>query len=335
MATEWPKQSIVIPVRNEEEYISSTINYILSQDYPTDKLEIIVVDGLSEDNTGKLVEQISTADSRVRLLENPQMLSSAARNIGARNATGEIITYIDGHIYIDNPQLLKNIARLMNEKNVKILSRPQFLETPDNDIFQRAVALARRSVFGHGLDSTIFTSAELYVNPSSSGASYHRTIFEDVGYYDENYDAAEDVEFNFRVHQKGYKSFTSPKLAVHYYPRKNLSGLFKQMVRYGIGRFRLSRKHPGAMSSGAIATALFVAGVPVTTLLLLLRCKIAIFFLGFYALYILLNIFSAAIIASRNGPGYLAIVPAIYATIHWGLGWGFWGELIRSVFRKK
>lgn len=248
----WPKISVVLPIRNEAKFIARTIKYLQDQDYPRDKLEILVAVGDSIDNTSEIVQGIAAQDSRVRYLYNPKRWSSSARNVGAREATGEIITYVDGHTYIDNDQLLKNTARLMAEKAISVLSRPQFLDTPDNTTFQTAVALVRRSLLGHGLDSTIYTDKEMYVNPASAGASYRREVFEKVGYFDEQFDASEDYEFNYRLAQAGYRAFTSPKLAVFYYPRLSLGALFKQMARYGTGRMRLARKHPPTLGIGTL-----------------------------------------------------------------------------------
>ncbi|MBD3402618.1 glycosyltransferase [candidate division GN15 bacterium] len=152
MSDEQPMISVVIPIRNEERFIAQTIAYVQAQDYPRERMEILVVDGESDDRTVEIVSEIAANDDRVKLLRNPRRLSSAARNVGALAAKGEIITFIDGHTYIDNTQLLQNTARLMTEKNVEALSRPQFLETPENTEFQRAVALARRSAIGHVLD---------------------------------------------------------------------------------------------------------------------------------------------------------------------------------------
>lgn len=239
--------------------------------------------------------------------------------------------YIDGHTHIDNNQLLKNTARLMAEKSVSVLSRPQFLDTPDNDFMQKGIALARKSAIGHGLDSTIFTDKEMYVNPTSSGASYRRELFEEIGLYDERLDACEDVEFNYRVGEAGHKSFTSMKLAVFYYPRASLGKLFEQMKRYGIGRFRLARKHPGTLSLSTLLPAFFTAGMPVIGVLSILSNTILLLFVALLGLYILLILIGTFAILSKNGIKFLLILPLIYPTIHAGLGCGFLSEFWRTL----
>ncbi len=325
----FPKITVVIPIRNEAKYIASTIDRILDQDYPSDKIQIIVACGESTDNSAEIVGEIARSDPRVRLFPNLVGLASAGRNVGVRNATGDIITFIDGHTHIENNQLLKNTARLMEEKEVSVLSRPQFLETPENSFVQKGIALARKSAIGHGLDSTIFTDKDMYVNPTSSGASYKREIFEEIGLYDERFDACEDVEFNYRVAEAGYKSFTSMNLAVFYYPRESVAGLFEQMKRYGTGRFRLAQKHRGTLSLSTLLPAIFTAGMPLAGLLSIVSNAALFLFLILLGLYVLLVLGGAIAVSMKNGIRFLAILLLIYPAIHIGLGWGFLGELWR------
>lgn len=326
-----PTISVILPIRNEERFIEQTLRYLLSQDYPIDKLEIIVVDGESSDNTVGLVKRMAATDSRIRILNNPRRLSSAARALGASNATGEIITFIDGHTYIDNDQLLKSTALLMSEKQVSVLSRPQFLDTPENNFMQRAISIARKNPLGHGLDSTIYLAEDAYVDPSSSGASYRREILDKVGNFDDRFDACEDVEFNYRVARAGYRSFTSKALAVYYYPRESLRGLFKQLKRYGVGRFRLARKHPGTLSLGTLIPPCFVAGTILLAMLSLLSTMAGLIFAALAGAYLGVTLLVSLVAAAKHGWGYFAVLPPIFWTIHWALGWGFLTELVRTL----
>ncbi len=327
-----PKISVVIPIRNEERFIARTIGYIREQDYPADKVEILVVDGESDDCSAEIVAEIARQDSRVKLLTSSRRLSSAGRNVGIGHAEGEVITFIDGHTCIDNDQLLRNVATLLVEKDLRVLSRPQFLDTPDNNRFQQAVSLARKSPLGHGLDSTIYCDEDKYVDPGSSGATYCREVFDLVGRYDERFDACEDVEFNTRVAKAGMQSFTSMRLAVYYYPRESLGQLFRQMMRYGVGRFRLARKHPDTLSPGTLIPFLFVIGLPLLAVLALICPIVWYFLLVGVAGYLLLAGAASLTISIRHGWRYLPLLVPIFPVIHVGLGWGFLLEMIRTVF---
>ncbi len=325
----------MIPVRNEEKFIENTINLVTGQDYPSDKIEILVAYGKSEDRTHEILSRMAARDSRIRILDNPTQRSSGGRNVGARNATGDIITFIDGHTYIDNNQLFKNIVNLMTEKNVSVLSRPQFLDTPDNSFFQKAVSLVRKSAIGHGPGSTIYTKNDMYVDPSSSGATYKREVFEKIGYFDEHFDACEDVDFNYRAAQAGYNSYTSMKLAVYYYPRENFVKLFRQLKRYGVGRFRLARKFPATLSLGTLVPLFITIGFP---LLFALSFAVSFFFYSFaflFGLYLLLIVAWSLGISVKEGPGFLPVLPLVCITVHTGLGWGFFSEMVRIIAHMK
>ena len=241
---------------------------------------------------------------------------------------------MDGHTYIDNKQLLKHTARLMAEREVAVLSRPQFLETPDNTTFQSAVALARRSRLGHGLDSTIYSDQDEYVDPASAGATYRREVFDKVGYFDESFDASEDYEFNYRLAQAGYRAFTSLKLAVYYYPRRSLGGLFRQMVRYGTGRMRLARKHPATLGVGTLIPPIFTIGLLALPLLAFVFPFLWYPFALVYGLYALAVLWSSFATALRTSIACLFLLPPIYVVIHTGLGCGFLRELALGLKRK-
>lgn len=325
-----PKISVVFPIRNEERYIARTIAIIQAQEYPSECMEMLVVVGDSKDNTMEVVQRLAEADSRIRVLHNPNQWSSSARNIGARAATGEIVTFVDGHTYIDNTRLLFSIAELMKEKDVQVLSRPQFLDTPNQNSFQKAVSAARTSIIGHGINSTIYTDKDKYAHPASSGATYTKNIFAVVGYFDELFDACEDFDFNYRVGEAGYKSFTSMRLAVYYYPRQSMRGLFQQMMRYGTGRMRLARKHPRTVSIGTILPALFVlglAGLPLLSLLGALPWYVFLFIYGLYSLSIFLFSLKGFMLKHIN----ILFLPGIYFSIHAGLGVGFLAELWQTI----
>lgn len=328
-----PGVSVVIPVRNEEAHIRSVLTQIETQDYPHECIEVFVVDGNSDDRSRDVVNEFAkTSSVRVRLLLNPARLSSAGRNVGVAAASGDYIVFVDGHCSIPSDHLLRDTVRLFEETGAACLCRPQPLAHPLNDAFQEIVANVRATTLGHGRDSTIYElEKEGVVDPSSSGATYHRSVFEAVGRYDERFDACEDVEFNFRVFKAGLLSYFSPKLAVDYCPRRNLSSLWKQMMRYGRGRCRLMLKHHDAFSIAQLLPTLFAlwitAGVPLSVISRPFRIVYLVLLLFYFAT---VAAFSLRLAWSR-GWRHLVFAPAVYFTIHAGLGVGFLSELVASL----
>lgn len=318
-----PSITVVIPVLDEEDYISTTLTQLLKQDYPRGLLEIIVVDGGSLDGTINLVEQyIGLPDFDIKLLHNPSKLSSYARNIGILAARSEYVLFLDAHVHIPSSTLLMAMASAVRRWDVDVLARPQPLTPPGINVLQQTIAAVRKSPIGHSRESFIYSDIEGFVSPLSVGVMYRRSIFSEFGLFDETFDAAEDVEMNYRLEMANIQAFISPDFAVHYYPRKGLWSLFKQMQRYGTGRVRFARKHPGRMGA-----ELFV---PLLIPLLILIC------ISFYFTSDLLRpavIFSAAsgllLIMSvstyhsiHRHPLNACLAPVCFLTIHLGLAWG-------------
>lgn len=340
--SEAPIVSIVMPVRNEEHFIVDTLTQLLRQDYPSDRFEILVADGMSDDRTREIVADIATKHPHVRLLDNPGRRSSSGRNVGFKQGRGDIFLVVDGHCYIPDDQLLKNTAGLIQTHQVDCLGRPQPLDPPGLSNFQQAVALARSSRLGHGGDSLIFGDYEGYASPISNGAAYTRRVFEKTGYVDETFDAAEDVEFNYRVEQAGFKCFTSPKLTIRYYPRPNVSTLFRQMTRYGKGRRNFTCKHPEALTLNQLIPTGFLCGLAfLLTLLLLdlffsafpssLRTYVTTPLLLLYLFYLVMIFAESIRVAMREGWQHLRYLPLIFITIHSGLGWGFLKAVVQGL----
>jgi len=329
-----PFITITIPVLNEEKFIGRTLEDILSQDYPVDRYEIIVADGASTDNTRKIVEEFAEKNPQVIFMLNPGRLSSAGRNVGFKNGKGDIFLVIDGHCRIEDKRFFRNIVTCFDKSGAQCLGRPQPLNPEGISKFQEAVALARASRIGHSHDSLIYSDYEGYVSPVSHGAIYKREVFQKVGYLDETFDACEDVEFNYRVDKSGLKTYMSPSLAVKYYPRENLAELFRQMIRYGSGRFKFFNKHPETFSILMLIPFLFTLGFFLTPFLGLLNPFFWWVLGSIYLCYCTIIVVTSLHISFKNGMRYFRHLVPIFFAIHFGLGWGFFKGLLSELRRQ-
>lgn len=331
---ELPFITVVMPVRNEERHIRETLLQVLRQDYPAERFEVIVADGMSDDRTPEIVAGLAKEFPNLREVKNPARRSSAGRNAGFREGKGELFLVIDGHCHIGSGSLLRSVAKCFEKSGAQCLGRPQPLDPPGLSGFQKSVALARASKLAHSSESLIYGEFEGYASPVSNGAAYRKEVFSKVGYLDESFDACEDVEFNYRVEKAGLKAYTSPSLTVRYYPRETLSSLFSQMARYGRGRRKFVRKHPAAFTAELLVPPFFVAGIFVMALAwagALLSGAFAVpaaLLSALYLLYVLIVSAESLRIAFRNGFAHLKYLPFIIFTVHAGLGWGF----IREAF---
>ena len=319
-----PFISVVLPVRNESERLPSLLAALEAQDYPCDCFEIVVADGRSTDETRAIVlaaaEQSGMA---IRLVDNPGIRSGPGRNAGIQAARGDIILFVDGHCSIPSNKLLRDTVAIFKETGVECLCRPQPLVAPGASQMGRVIAAVRESWLGHGRDSLIYDMDFAgFVDPTTSGATYRREVFERIGPYDEDFDACEDCDFNLRVRKHGYKAYTDPRLAVFYEPRANLKGLLKQMMRYGRGRVRLMKKHPDYVSFSQFAPLvlllLFTAFVPAAFLPPIWK----VILWGPVVLFITLIMTVSCQLALRHSIRYLWQAPAAFLFIYLGLGAG-------------
>jgi succinoglycan biosynthesis protein ExoA len=322
-----PFLSILVPARNEQSHIRQTLEMLLAQDYPSTAYEILVIDGQSTDRTRPIVQEFIDCGAPVRLLENPRIWSSAARNIGAQAARGDLLLVIDGHCELPNRQHFCHVTDAFQRSGADVIGRPQPLTVANASPLQRAIALARASYLGHHPDSFIYSSVDRYVPAQSVGAAYRRSVFDRVGYFDERFDACEDVDFNYRVDSLGLICYLSAQAAVYYFPRRNLSGLFWQLARYGRGRVRLARKHLATCSWKSLAPAVFVA------MLLICLLAAAVSSWGRWALaslvgsYLTVILLASLWISLRERAGRAGWwLPAVFATIHISAGVGILQE---------
>jgi succinoglycan biosynthesis protein ExoA len=319
-----PDVSVVLPVLNEEKDIGRLVTEVLHQESPTAGFEILVIDGGSTDRTREIVEQLAAQHSNLRLLDNPRRLSSSGRNVGVRAARGEYVLFIDGHCVLPRQDYLVRLVELFRTTRAACLCRPQPLMYLAAYPWSQAIAAARHSPLGHNPGSDIYKSTPAFTNPRSAGAAYERQVLVALGGYDERFDACEDVEFNHRVAQAGFKSYRHPDLAVRYRPRDSLGALYQQMQRYGRGRARLLARHPSEVPWTLLGMTLLAILFVATAIAGDWRAALFILVLsvGFWTL--------AAAIESLRLAGIswsVVRITAALATIHFGLLLGFWRGL--------
>lgn len=330
--------SVVVPVLNEARLIAELLAQLAEQDYPANAFEILVVDGGSTDGTQDIVRQWTLSHPNVALFDNPKRRSSAARNIGIQKSRGAIVLVVDGHCHIESRRMLRAVAEAFHDPSVTCVGRPQPLEHPHTTPMGNVIAAARRSRLGHHPESHIY-STDLQPYPCraiSVGVAYRRGVFETIGLFDEQFDAAEDCEFNHRIDREGMKTLLVPEAAVRYAPRESLVALARQMIRYGRGRTQLAMKHPETLSLAGLApmglVAWFAAGgalIPMGLLGLATVWAVALWLFPI-AVYIGLVAVEAARLAIEHRDARLAFrIPFVLLTIHLAAGWGEWTGVVK------
>lgn len=155
---DWPFVSVVIPCRNEKNHIRTCLSSLEKLDYPTDRLEIIIVDGLSDDNTRDILAAYASRIPHLRLLDNPARITPAAMNIGIRAARGEYIVRMDAHSEFP-PTFLKDSINILAQSGADVVGGPVETCPGDTGLVAQAIALATSHAFGVG-NSAFRTSGQ-------------------------------------------------------------------------------------------------------------------------------------------------------------------------------
>ena len=254
----------------------------------------------------------------------------AARNLGIRAAQGDLIVIVDGHCEISSSNYLREVAAAFERTGADCLGRPQPLEVSQPSNLQRAIGIARASRLGHHPASYVFSSTEREVPAHSVAVAYRRSVFDRVGFFDESFDACEDVELNHRVDRADMRCVLVPSLRVSYHPRATLRGLFRQMMRYGRGRMRLLRKHPGTFSPLGFAPAVFLLLVLLGPLAALWSNTAALLYAAGLLVYALVVAgFSTAVASGARRWMVCPWLPIVFATLHAGAGTGILLEALK------
>ncbi len=200
---ELPSVSIVMPVRNEADYIQQSLSAVMEQDYPTELMEVIVADGCSTDGTRQVFSQFQEHFPRLRLIENPKRIVPAALNLAIAQARGEVIIRVDGHCEIA-PDYVSVAVETLQRTGADMVGGPMRAEGKDH--LAKAISLTTSTPFGVGGARFHYTNKEEYVDTVYLGICW-KSLYQDIGGYDDEMVRNQDDEFSYRLLKKVEKSF--------------------------------------------------------------------------------------------------------------------------------
>ena len=318
--------SVIVPVYNAAATVGRCLTSILEQDYPPEKVEIIVVDGMSTDSTAAVVRNFVRDHPRIKIFSNPLRRVPPALNIGIRESKGEVIVFVGGRGGVLAPDFVsKCVENLRKVKEAAVVGG--VLEVGYDSFMGKAIGLALSCPFGVSTARYRYASEPRFVDTVGYGA-YRREIFDEVGFTDENMCHAVDDEFNWRIVNAGYKIFMNPEIKYLYYGRESVPGLFVQYFGYGRGRAMAVRKHPSRLRIKHLIPPVFALFLPVGLVLSLLVRGLWIPYVSVLGSYAVLSLFASARIAAREGWKLMLVLPAIFFTVHVSYGLGFLREML-------
>lgn len=318
--------SIILPVRDEGNYIGAALDAVLAQDYPTEQMEILIADGMSTDGTREIIREYQQKHGNIKLLDNPGKIVPTGMNIALRQALGDIIIRVDGHCVIA-PDYVSNCVKHLVEDGVDGVGGP--MESIGETPLAETIALAMSSPFGVGNSAFRTTTGKTKLVDTVPFPAYTREIIRKAGLYDEELVRNQDDEYNYRIRELGGKLMLAEDVRSKYYSRGSFIKLWKQYFLYGYYKVRVLQKHPRQMSLRQFVPPLFVLSL-LGSLLLTLFVMWGWFILTIVAgSYLLANIIASMNTASKKGWHFFILLPIIYSTIHVSYGTGFIAGLFK------
>jgi GT2 family glycosyltransferase len=257
-----------LPVRNEGKFIVNCLQSIAAQDYPKDCMELLIVDGLSDDDTLEKINKFKVQSSKfkdIRVLENPKRVVSSARNIGIKKTAGDIMVCMDAHA-LYSPDYISSCVQVMEQTGAANVGGPALALPGGPGPMAQAITMAHYSPFGLGGAQFRDPNAEGLVETVWPGC-FKREVFDKVGYIDERRTRTEDIEFNARLRGAGYKIYLSPLIKACYYCRTTLGETWRQRWADGYEITHFLPDNPKVPRLRHFVPLLFVASLILLTAL--------------------------------------------------------------------
>jgi cellulose synthase/poly-beta-1,6-N-acetylglucosamine synthase-like glycosyltransferase len=329
-----PFISIVIPCRNEQKFIGVCLDSVIANDYPRDLLEVLVVDGMSEDNTRTIIQTYARRYPFIRLLDNPKKITPAALNTGIRHAKGNVIVRMDAHARIGKDYVARSVECLLKHEADNV-GGVMITEPREQTLVGRAIVAGLSHRFGVGGSYfRIHTDGLRWVD-TVFGGCYRKEIFDQIGQFNERLARGQDMELNRRLKKAGGRILLVPDIVSHYYARSDLKSFWFHNWNNGVWAilpFAYSSVMP--VSWRHLVPLAFVTSLLGSAVLSLLETSFQWLWMVIAIAYGAANLGASLHIAWRERDlRYFLVMPLVFAILHIGYGFGsLWG-LVKLVGR--
>lgn len=326
--------SVIVPIYNEEKYISKCIDSILEQDYPKNDLEVILVDGMSTDKTREIVAEYTAKYPFIRLIDNPKKIVPYAMNSGIQASKGDIIIRLDGHVEYPNnyfSALVKNLKAL-DADNVGALCETLPCGPSAKEL---AIAEALSSSFGMGNSYFRIGCDEVRQVDTVPFGCFKREVFDKVGLYDNELIRNQDDELNGRIIKSGGKIYLIPSIVTKYFARDKIGKVKKMFYQYGLYKPLVNKKLGAPATIRQFFPLVFVLGLIFGAMLSCISWIIAVMYLSVMVLYLLLACYFTFKSVKKTGKISLFLYqPLTYLVVHVSYGWGYLVGIYKILMHK-
>lgn len=324
--TNTPFVSIIIPCRNEEKYIAKCLDSVVVQDFSKENLEVLIIDGASEDQTKNIIKEYSQKYPFIKLLENPNKFTPFGLNIGVKAAKGDVIIRMDAHAGYNSDYVSKCVYYLQETKADNVGGVIKTMPAK-NTAVARAIAISLSHFFGAG--NAFFRTGSEKIREADTvfGGCFKKDVFSKVGLFNEKLRRSQDIEFNKRLKKVGGKIILAPEIQAVYYPQSDIKNFFRHNFIDGIWLVYPLKFGIKFFSLRHLAPLVFLVTMGLFLLLGFLHPIFWWLFVAEVLLHAVMNIYFAIQIALRERNWkFLFLMPLAFDTRQFGYGFGsIWG----------
>ncbi len=305
--------SFVMPVRDEEKYLSTAVESVFAQAVPGE-MELILSVGPSKDQTMAIAKELQAEfGEKLQIVENPEGITPIALNLAIAEARYEVVLRVDAHSELSDGYASLAVS-LLNQTGAANVGGMMVAKGKSD--FQSAVAFGYNDRIGLG-GGAFHVGGEAGPKETVYLGVFRKSVLDELGGFDPAWVRGQDWELNQRIRKAGYQVWFDPRLQVGYYPRSTWEDLARQFFKTGMWRGALTRNNPADSS-----VRYWIPPVLVLSLVWGLPLALYLMAIGFY-------------VFTRSGPSnnVKAWLMVVLPTMHFAWGLGFWWGLFRGVSR--
>ncbi len=317
-----PFVTVVVPCRNEEKHIGRCLESILANDYPKERMEILVLDGMSEDKTREIVAGYADRFPCIRLVDNPQKHIPVAMNIGIRTARGERILKMDAHSTYQR-EYISRCVHYQDAYGAENAGGVWKMVPGADTATARAIVLGLGHRFGSGNANVKVGVEKPTWSDTAAFGCFKKELFERIGLYDEKLLSSSDLDLNQRIQAAGGGILVVPDVVISYMADANLRALRRHVFADGVWVSYVLKFGKRAFSWRHWVPAVFVLSLVAAFALGAVNRGFLWLGLSIAGVYVAASLVVSVQIAARERkPRYALLLPVVFAVRHFVHGIG-------------